>query len=330
MAHHKIEFPCGVPELSWWEGMKIPTFRHIENLELKILDVDSIICTNLKGQVINTARAFGVDKVNAASIKENLEAKGVDSSYFPGVVLDTNELIDGFTRQSVLVELKQQKWVYLQGKLATGSTIEDAKDEVGLGLNNHSPSKRATKDDFRARLRNYIDRQGDRKVTKKECIDWVNAINHSFTQEGVDTIVNETLNAKETDCTMEPFTKVGAKNRGAKLLNLDRNDVVAFDNKSGASFERSVIDVINHYGEYSQFPAVVAFTNRTASKDALSARIRMKEVVDKTNETLRTMFKEYRAAEKRGKADEFEVIQLKGFLPQIIDGESGDEIVTVE
>ena len=87
------------------------------------------------------------------------------------------------------------------------------------------------------------------------------------------------------------------------------------------------IDIINHYGEYSQFPYVVAFTNRTASKDALSARIKMKDVVDKTNETLRSMFKEYRAAEKRGKADEFEVIKLKGFLPQVIDGE--DDIVTV-
>ena len=39
MAYHKIEFPCGVPELSWWEGINIPEFKHIKNLQLKILDV---------------------------------------------------------------------------------------------------------------------------------------------------------------------------------------------------------------------------------------------------------------------------------------------------
>ena len=39
------------------------------------------------------------------------------------------------------------------------------------------------------------------------------------------------------------------------------------------------------------------------------------------NETIRSMFKEYRAAEKRGETAEFEVIKLKGFLPQIVDGE---------
>ena len=137
MSTHKINFSKGeVPELSWRYNLIIPKFNHLKNLELKILEVNSIVCKNKKGQVINTARAFGVNKVNAGNIKDNLLVKGVNTKYLPGVVIrDTLEMVDGFTRQSVLVELEQSEWAYLVGDLAEGSTIEDAKDELGLGLN---------------------------------------------------------------------------------------------------------------------------------------------------------------------------------------------------
>jgi len=339
MSVHKINFSKDeVPKLSWWDNLIIPKFNHLKNIELKILKVDSVVCKNEKGQVINTARALGVNKVNASNIRENLLAKGVNTDYIPGVVIrDTLELIDGFTRQSVLDELEQSEWVYVVGDLAKGSTIEDAKDELGLGLNDHDPSLKSDNSDFRSRLRGWIERQDDYDPeaenpsipTFKECKDWVNAISHSFTQESVSRIVSETINGIETDFSMESFDKVSAKKRGAKLLDLKKNDVLTFDNKSGASFDRCFIDLIKHYDKYNQFPVVVGFTNRTPSKDALSTRIRMKKMVDSYNETIRCMFKEYRAAEKRGDATEFEVIKLKGFLPQIIDGEDADELVTV-
>lgn len=330
MSTHKINFSKGeVPELSWWDNLIIPKFNHLKNLELKILEVNSIVCKNKKGQVINTARAFGVNKVNAGNIKDNLLVKGVNTKYLPGVVIrDTLEMVDGFTRQSVLVELEQSEWAYLVGDLAEGSTIEDAKDELGLGLNDHDPSMKSVPEDFQTRLTLWINRQ-DVKPTRQECENWVNSIPHSFTGKTVSNIVKNTINSIETNASMEPFDKVSAKKRGAKLLNITKNDVIAFDNKSGSSFDRCFIDLIKHYEKYNQFPSVVGFTNRTPSKDALSARIKMKETVDTYNETVRSMFKEYRAAEKRGDAAEFEVIKLKGFLPQIIGGEDPDDIVTV-
>ena len=339
MSTHKINFSKGeVPELSWWDNLIIPKFNHLKNLELKILEVDSVVCKNEKGQVINTARALGVNKVNAANIKDNLVVKGVNTRYVPGVVIrDTLEMVDGFTRQSVLDELEQSEWVYVVGDLAKGSTIEDAKDELGLGLNDHDPSLKSVPEDFRSRLRGWIERQDDYDPeaenpsipTFKECKEWVNAIPNSFPADVINRIVSDTINGIETDFSMEPFDKVSAKRRGAKLLNLKKSDVLTFDNKSGASFDRCFIDLIKHYDKYNQFPVVVGFTNRTPSKDALSARIKMKKMVDSYNATIRSMFKEYRAAEKRGNAEEFEVIKLKGFLPQIIDGEDPDDIVTV-
>ena len=334
MPTHKINFAKGeVPQLSWWDNISIPEWKHLKNTRIELLDLDSIVYKNEKGQVVNTARALGVDGKNASNIRESFLSKGVNDSYLPGVVVrNTLEQVDGFTRGSVLDELyspeDNPKWVFVVGDLAEGSSIEDAKDELGLGLNDHDPSLRSVPEDFKSRLKGWIDRKGkDAKVTVKECKEWVNNINHSFTNDRVNNIVNETLNAIETDKSMEPFGNVKAKKKAAELLNLKKNDVLAFDNKTGASFDKCFINLLKHYDKYNQFPSVVGYLTRTQSKDALSQRIKLKKNVDQMNATLRTMFKEYSAAQKRGEADDFEVMKLEGFLPQVIDGE--DDIVTV-
>lgn len=332
MPTHKIDFAKGeVPQLSWWDNISIPEWKHLKNTRIELLDLNSIVYKNEKGQVVNTARALGVDGKNASNIKESLLSKGVNDKYLPGVVIgDSLEQIDGFTRGSVLNELYSSadnpKWVFVVGDLAEGSSIEDAKDELGLGLNDHDPSLKSSIEDFKSRLNGWIDRQ-ERKVTIKECKEWVNSINNSFTDEKVATIVNDTLNAIETNKSMEPFGSVKAKKRAAELLNLKKNDVLAFDNRTGASFDKCVISLFKHYDKYNQFPTVVGYLTRTQSKDALSQRIKLKKNVDQMNSTLKTMFKEYSAAKDRGEEDEFEVMKLEGFLPQVLGRE--DDIVTV-
>lgn len=332
MTFYNVEFPCGLPLLSWYTEIHSEVkFRTCNAVGFQHLDVDSIICKNAKGQVINTARAVGTDNVNASGIKESFQVQGIDPQYLPPIVTinsnDSYELVDGFTRQSVLEELQQQKWVYLVVTIKEGFDIEDVKDELGLGCNNHTQSKKATSDDFKKRLIAWVDRtQTDTFYpSEKDCLKWFSNIPHSFPPNKVKKIVDAVLNGKRADQTMESFTKVKAKKRGAELLGVNPNSVVAFDNKSGASLERCLLDVVRYYDTYNSLPSAVGFTNRVASESAQEVRQNMVEDVDFVNSTFRLMFKEYKRAEQLGTEDSFEVIKLEGFVPQIIDVE--DEII---
>ena len=339
MTFHNVEFPCGLPSISWYTEIHSEVkFRTCTVVEFQHLDVDSIICKNAKGQVINTARAVGTDNVNASGIKESFQVQGIDPQYLPPIVAITNndsnhyayELVDGFTRQSVLEEIQQQKWVYLVVTIKEGFDIEDVKDELGLGCNNHTQSKRATSDDFKKRLIAWVNRtQTDTFYpNEKDCLKWFSNIPHSFPPQKVKKIVDAVLNSKRADETMESFSKVKAKKRGAELLGINPHSVVAFDNKSGASLERCLLDIIKYYDTYNSLPSAVGFTNRVASEYAHEVRQNMAESVDFVNSTFRLMFKEYKRAEQLGTEDSFEVIKLEGFVPQIIDAE--EDLVTLD
>ena len=332
MTFYNVEFPCGLPLISWYTEIHSEVkFRTCNVVEFQHLDVDSILCKNAKGQVINTARAVGTDNVNAAGIKESFQVQGVDPQYLPPTVVitsnDSYELVDGFTRQSVLEELQQQKWVYLIVRIKEGFDIEDVKDELGLGCNNHAQSKKATSDDFKKRLIAWVDRtQTDTFYPdEKDCLKWFSNIPHSFPLKKVKKIIDAVLNGKRADQTMESFSKVKAKKRGAELLGINPNSVVAFDNKSGASLERCLLDVVRYYDTYNSLPSAVGFTNRVPSESAQEVRQKMKEDADFVNSAFRLMFKEYKRAEQLGTEDSFEVIKLEGFVPQIINVE--DDIV---
>ena len=332
MTFYNVEFPCGLPLISWYTEIHSEVkFRTCTVVEFQHLDVDSIICKNAKGQVINTARAVGTDTVNAAGIKESFQVQGIDPQYLPPIVAitsnDSYELVDGFTRQSVLEEIQQQKWVYLIVRIKEGFDIEDVKDELGLGCNNHTQSKKATSDDFKKRLIAWVNRTKSDTFypDEKDCLKWFSNIPHSFPLVKVKKIIDSVLNAVDAEKTMESFSKPKAKKRGAELLGINPNSVVAFDNKSGASLERCLLDVVRYYDTYNSLPSAVGFTNRVGSQSARKVRQNMAEDVDFVNSTFRLMFKEYKRAEQLGTEDSFEVIKLEGFIPQIIDVE--DDII---
>jgi len=209
MKFEKISVPCGVPNLDWFSGLELPKFRTANVVGLEIRDCSSIIYTNDKGQEINVARSTGTDYVNREKIKTSIEVNGIQVDVIPPVILPDGTSVDGFTRGGALKVMEQEKWVYLVVGLKPGFSIEDLKDELGLGCNNHSPSKPATEDDFEVRLRNWIARQ-ESSPTVQECMNWWNSIPHSFSQKVVENRCNKVVNNIMASSRMVSFNKEAA------------------------------------------------------------------------------------------------------------------------
>ena len=334
--YRAFNFPCEVPEVSWWKNTKIPDFRTVKSLGYRVLPVSDVLYTNSTGQVNNTARSIGTDNVNYAALKNSFENQGINPNFLPPIVLlaplkekeapmdiepsyRAKLLLDGFTRHSILVDKCQEKFVYLVVELKEGFSVHDAQDEIGLGLNNHPQSKRHTLVDFKKRLKRWINSHSDDKeVTSKDCIEWFNRIPNSFSDKEIVETVDKVLNEKLAAETTESFTNTTAKKRGAKLLNTNRV-VYAFDNKTGASLETCLGQVIKHYKENLEVPEVVGFTKKVSAEDLESVRGKMQHDVDDLNQGLRLLARNFLAADRRGEGDSYEFVKLKGFLPQIVN-----------
>ena len=125
-------------------------------------------------------------------------------------------LIDGFHRVYVLKDLGQISWAFDYYEINEGYDIEDLYDEIGLGANNHPPSSKATRKDFLNRAIKWSKRVGG-EVTKEQLIEWIDGIEHTFTDRVVENIANDVLHAKHIDNTFVSFTDDAA----AKYLKDD-------------------------------------------------------------------------------------------------------------
>lgn len=301
----------------------IPTFRTVNVIGIEIRNVASISYENEKGQTINTARSTGTDKENATGIKNSFLVDGIDPSFLPPVCLKSGELIDGFTRHSVLLDLGQQKFAYLVVELLPGFTIEDAKDELGLGLNKHPQSKKATINDFKKRLRMYIRRCEDagKVITKNDGIEWFNNIEHSFTDKQVEDACSDVLNEIRALETMESFSKKEAEKKGAALIGKDVSEVIAVNNGNKTYLERVIIDVLEEFGKSGKVPSLIGFLQKTESEDAEKERKDLIKKIRTYNRIFQQLMVEYK------KDEEFDLLQFEGFVPQIIDKE--EEIIQI-
>ena len=311
------------PKINWFPDPHGLKFSSVEIIGYELRKVSSVFTQNAKGQVINTARSVGTDKVNAQGIRESFLSKGLCTSQLPPVILETGELIDGFTRNSVLLELDDQAWfVYLVVRLKVGKTIDDAKDEIGLGLNDHLQQKPARIEDFKKRLSQWILRQ-EKNPSRDDCLIWFGRINHSFSSQRVANAVDDVLKQQQSALTMDSYNKARAVKTAERLLKI--NNVVAFDNKSGASVPRAVSDVLLRSLSEGEKPVCVGFLNGVEAENAKAAREDLKERIDSINLAANVHFRDYQRAVKKGKP--YKLIDLVGFVPQIIDAE--DDIIKV-
>ena len=123
---------------------------------------------------------------------------------------------DRFHRVYVLKDLGQISWAFDYYEINEGYDIEDLYDEIGLGANNHPPSSKATRKDFLNRAIKWSKRVGG-EVTKEQLIEWIDGIEHTFTDRVVENIANDVLHAKHIDNTFVSFTDDAA----AKYLRED-------------------------------------------------------------------------------------------------------------
>jgi hypothetical protein len=324
MKFEKMSVPCGIPNLNWFKDLELPKFRTANVVGLEIRDCSSIIYTNDKGQEINVARSTGTDYVNREKIKNSIEVKGIQVDVIPPVILSDGTSIDGFTRGGALKVLEQEKWVYLVVKLRDGFLIEDLKDELGLGCNNHSPSKPATEDDFEVRLRNWIVRQ-ENSPTVQECMNWWNSIPHSFTQKLVENRCNKVVNNIMASSSMVSFTKESAETAVKKILKekLPENAaVIAINNGNNTYHKRAFFEALEAVAE-GKVPVPVGFLQNVTAEKASDERKKLAKQIAKMNKMFRS------AAEKYNTDPTFELLSIEGFIPQALDIEDNNELVKV-
>ena len=118
----------------------------VERREVRKLD--SLTTTNNKGQVTNTARATGTDKKHKDDVKSSVSAHGMSTQQQPRYIFEDGEQIDGFTRGEAVTELGFDEWVFNIAVPKPGFTLQDVRDEIGLGANDHLPQKRHSRTDF--------------------------------------------------------------------------------------------------------------------------------------------------------------------------------------
>ncbi len=205
MSHSPIGI-CEVPDISLLpnceERRKFRSARYSHTLTEEIARID------VGGKTVkNIVRAVGTDNKNTDDLFGEFE-KGIRYDQLPPIVVkigNTYYLIDGFTRVRALKRRGQVSWAFDVYEMNDGYTIEDLRDEIGLGANNHAKCKSATKDDFKTRSSAWVQRQG-RVVSKEEVKDWINSIPHTFTQKEVAAMAKSVIDNAYASTTLTSFT----------------------------------------------------------------------------------------------------------------------------
>jgi hypothetical protein len=322
MKFQKLNVPCGIPNLNWFSDLELPTFRTAEVVGLEIRDCSSIIYTNDKGQEINVARSTGTDYVNREKIRNSIEVNGIQVDVIPPVILRDGTSVDGYTRGGALNGLEQEKWVYLVVGLKPGSSIEDLQDELGLGCNNHSPSKPASEDDFEVRLRNWIARQ-ESSPNVQECMNWWNSIPHSFSQKVVGNRCTKVVNNIMASSSMVSLSKEAAETVVKKILKekLPENAaVIAINNKNKTYCQRAFFEALQAVAN-GKDPFSVGFLQNVTAEKADDERKKLTKEVAKLNKMFRV------AAEKYNTDPTFELLSIEGFVPQALGIEDPSQLI---
>tara|TARA_B100000131_G_scaffold173794_1_gene167893 strand:+ start:752 stop:1753 length:1002 start_codon:yes stop_codon:yes gene_type:complete len=164
------------------------------------------------GMEKNRARAEGTDTVHADALYNEFD-RGIRYDQLPPIVIKTGEvyqLVDGFTRMRALKRRGQEKWVFDVYELNKGFKLRDLLDEIGLGANNHISQKKATKADFILSGIQWVADQEEKTISKVQIKEWVNNIPHSFSNDSVNTIVNNIFAKAYPDTSVTTYTEASA------------------------------------------------------------------------------------------------------------------------
>ena len=314
--------PCDTLNLSWYENFQLPQYRTVDVVGIRILKTEDILFKNVNGQIINLARNVGTDKENVRGLKDSFISQGWDISKVPPIVDESDlSLFDGFSRHEALLDLDQQYGFYLVVRRKSQFSIDDVIDEIGLGANNHSQSKKADMGDFKKRFHAWVIRKQDlgEELTLNDGRQWFASIPNSFNDENIDKAIEDVFNTQKASENMEAFTKPAAEETAAGLLNLSKDEVFAISKgttKKGGYLKKVIADVIYYYDKNGKVPEVVGFLNKITAENSTKKRKELESEIDLINNAMTGLLAEYK------KNPSFKFINFKGHVPQVIGKET--------
>ena len=326
MLTYKKIIPGQTPDLAWYDNLELPEGRTYRVKRRVVRPLDQINTTNSAGQEGNVVRSVGTDNVNQELIKNNMAVNGLLVSVQPGYIFN-DDLFDGFTRFNSMLDLGWLEAIFNELELKEGFTEQEMRDEIGLGANNHPPSKGATINDFKKRLNGYISSFksfNNTLPTTGNCIDWVNNIPHSFVQKQVIDLVDNCLKSHRCTASVVSFDSKKTNTFAAKHCDDPMNTLplnVSADKGGGVKgtyFDRVLIKSLYVGGD-------ISFLGYTQGIEAEDISYFREKAYDKINAANKAFEQAFQKRLKEGES--FKMFSLEGFVPQIIGEEDPKQIV---
>lgn len=325
MLIYKKIIPGQTPDLAWYDDLELPEGRTYRVKRRVVRSLDSINTTNSAGQEGNVVRSVGTDNVNQELIKNNMAVNGLLVSVQPGYLFN-DDLFDGFTRFNSMLDLGWLEAIFNELELKEGFTEQEMRDEIGLGANNHPPSKGATINDFKKRLNGFISSYksfNNTLPTTGNCIDWVNNIPHSFVQKQVIDLVDNCLKSHRCTASVVAFDAQKANTFAAKHCsnaNVIPLNVSAHKNGGikGTYFDRAFISSLNVSGDLS----FIGYTQGIEAEEISYFREKAQEKIDAANKAFEEAFQR-----RLRQGESFKMFSLEGFVPQVIGEEDPTQII---
>jgi len=322
--YRKLPSENSCPKVDWFKDLPLPKGRTYTCDKREVFELDHIERENENGQVINIARETGTSKENYLAIANNIKVNGVLLDAQPPFISEDGVLKDGFTRYEALYSLGITHWVFNIVNPKEGFTWNDVNVEIGLGANNHPPSKPATPGDFEKALARWISIQ-DKTPTSGECQDWINDIPHSFLPTKVATIAEKVLKSNAAKASMESFdaSDVVRKTKELNGNSFTNRIKIMPVNISGNKtyFKRVVCDRVEALANPKiDRTYMVGYTKYVPAEDVEQVRKDGLEYAEKVNAWFENAFQ---LRMKQGAR--FKFLDIQAFVPQVI-GEETDLI----
>ena len=317
--YRKLSTASSCPDVDWFESLPLPKGRTFVCVGREKVALSDVIRTNEEGQVVNLARELGTSKENVQDLINSIKVKGVLLDAQPPFLGVNDHLYDGFTRFESINSMGLEYWVFNIVEPKEGFTWDDVWDEIGLGANDHPPSKSATRGDFKKRLARWVALQED-VPTQGQCVDWINNIPHSFSQEIVTNIAQDVLKINRASSTMESVNpkEVVSRFRADRCLT-NRVEIIPINLSGNNTYlKRAVFEALEAINNPKKdMIRGVGYLKDVPAEQAEEARKAGIELLNKYND----MFEE--AFQKRMKSGaKFRLIDVDYICPQIIDEET--------
>lgn len=321
--YRKLPTSASCPDVNWFEHLPLPEGRTFNCLGREQVALDDVLRTNEEGQVINLARELGTNRENVQDLVNSIKVKGVLLDAQPPFLGTNDSLYDGFTRFEAILSLGLEYWVFNIVEPKEGFTWDDVWDEIGLGANDHPPSKAATRGDFKKRLSRWVALQKE-TPTQGQCVDWINNIPHSFSQEIVTNIAQDVLKHNRAASTME---SVDPKTVAQRVSQAYTNRVRVIPvNISGNKtyFKRAIFEALEAKSNPKVSEIVgVGYLKDTPAEVAEEVRESGLKIVDQYNDWFEAAFQE-----RLKVGASYRLFDINYIYPQVIGEET--EMIKVE